>query len=182
MSQSWDQDRQRCRQAGIPDEVVYRPKTEIALELYDRVVKHGVRFGWLTFDEWYGSKPSFLWALAARGQNFVGEILRSFRAWLKPPRVTSRPFRRRQGGRGRRIPRLLAGSLSAQTVEHLTQTYPGLAAQAWQTWRVKDSDKGPLLWHVKQAGSAFPTRTGCPRGRIICWSASIRSAARSNTS
>jgi hypothetical protein len=24
--------------AGIPDEVVYRPKTEIALELYDRAV------------------------------------------------------------------------------------------------------------------------------------------------
>src|SRR5262245_47297308 len=28
---NWDQDRARCRQAGIPDEVVYRPKWQIAL-------------------------------------------------------------------------------------------------------------------------------------------------------
>ena len=33
LPESWHADRQRCRQAGIPDEVVYRPKTEIALEL-----------------------------------------------------------------------------------------------------------------------------------------------------
>lgn len=164
LPQSWDQDRQRCRQAGVPDEVVYRPKTEIALELYDRAVRHGVRFGWLTFDEWYGGKPPFLRALVARRQNFVGEIPRSFRAWLKPPRVTNRPFRRQQRGRGRRIPRLVAGSLPAQTVEHLAQTYPALAAQAWQTWRVKDTDKGPLLWHVKHARIWVADTHGLPEG------------------
>lgn len=164
LPQSWDQDRQRCRQAGIPDEMVYRPKTEIALELYDRAVRHGVRFGWLTFDEWYGGKPPFLRALVARRQNFVGEIPRSFRAWLKPPRVTNRPFRRQQRGRGRRIPRLVAGSLPPQTVEHLAQTYPALAAQAWQTWRIKDTDKGPLLWHVKHARIWLPDAHGLPEG------------------
>lgn len=164
LPQSWDHDRQRCRQAGIPDEVVYRPKTDIALELYDRAVRHGVRFGWLTFDEWYGGKPPFVRALVARRQNFVGEIPRSFRAWLKPPRVTSRPFHRRQRGRGRRVPRLLAGSQPAQAVEHLTQTYPALAAQAWQTWRVKDTNQGPLLWHVKQASIWLPDAHGLPEG------------------
>jgi len=34
--------------------MVYRPKTEIALELYDRAVANGIHFAWLTFDEWYG--------------------------------------------------------------------------------------------------------------------------------
>jgi SRSO17 transposase len=164
LPQSWDQDRPRCRQAGIPDEVVYRPKTQIALELYDRAVAHGVRFAWLTFDEWYGGKPPFLRALTARGQNFVGEIPSNFRAWLKPPRVTRRPFRRRQRGRGRRIPRLRAGSLLAPTVAHLAQTYPALAAQPWQTWRVKDTDKGPLLWHVKHALLWIPDEHGLPEG------------------
>ena len=32
LPKSWDEDRERCRAAGIPDEVVYRPKWEIAIE------------------------------------------------------------------------------------------------------------------------------------------------------
>jgi len=30
LPESWDQDRDRCREAGIPDTVVYRPKWRIA--------------------------------------------------------------------------------------------------------------------------------------------------------
>lgn len=32
----WDEDRRRCREAKIPDDVVYRPKYDIALEQLDR--------------------------------------------------------------------------------------------------------------------------------------------------
>jgi SRSO17 transposase len=35
---SWDQDRDRCDQAHIPDEVVYRPKWKISLEQIDRAL------------------------------------------------------------------------------------------------------------------------------------------------
>jgi SRSO17 transposase len=164
LPQSWDQDRERCREAGIPDEVVYRPKTEIALELYDRAVAHGVRFQWLTFDEWYGSKPEFLRALVSRGQKFVAEIPRNFRAWIKPPRVTSRPFRRNQRGQGRKIPRLVAGGPRNQTVEQLAQSHPALAAQRWKTWRIKETQKGPLVWHVKHVLIHIKDEQGLPAG------------------
>lgn len=36
LPQAWHEDRERCRQAKIPDEVVYRPKYTIALEQLDR--------------------------------------------------------------------------------------------------------------------------------------------------
>ena len=36
LPESWAEDRPRCRAAHIPDEMVYRPKWQIALELYDR--------------------------------------------------------------------------------------------------------------------------------------------------
>lgn len=149
LPESWDADRPRCRRAGIPEEVVYCPKTQIALELYDRAVKHGVRFAWLTFDEGYGGKPPFLRALAARQQKFVAEIPRNFRVWIEPPRVTRRPFRRKRRGHGRKVPRRVAGGPAVQTVEHLAQLHPALAAQRWQTWRIKDTHNGPLVWHVK---------------------------------
>ncbi len=41
--QNWSEDRARCRAAGIPDDVVYRPKWRIALELLEGAVRRGVR-------------------------------------------------------------------------------------------------------------------------------------------
>jgi SRSO17 transposase len=172
LPESWNADRARCRRAGIPDDVIYRPKSEIALELYDRAVAHGVHFEWLTFDEWYGSKPPFLRALAARHQKFVGEIPRVFAAWIKPPRVTTRPFHRKQGGRSRKTPRLVAGSCKAQTVEHLAQSHGALAAQPWRTWRIKDTQKGPLVWNVKHVPVFIKDEQGLPEGPyhlLVCY-------------
>jgi SRSO17 transposase len=143
----WATDHDRREQAGIPEEMTYRPKWQIGLELYDRAVGNGLHFDWLTFDEWYGGKPEFLRGLSARGQWFVGEVPRNFVGWLKPPRVVTRPFRRR-GGRGRKVPRLASGSLLARRIDVLLEQGQ-LRDQPWQQWRVKDGEKGPMVWEIK---------------------------------
>ena len=74
---SWDEDRERCDRAGIPDDVVYRPKWLIALEPYYRLTANGVVFDWLTFDAGYGSPPAFVSVLALVGQKFAGEVPKS---------------------------------------------------------------------------------------------------------
>jgi SRSO17 transposase len=149
LPQDWSADRQRCREAGIPDEIVYRPKTEIALELYDRAWANGVRFAWMTFDEWYGAKPAFLRGLRERRQCFVGEVPKNFLGWIDPPAVTSRPYRRGGRGRGRRTPRLRSDSRPAQTVEYWLKHHPRLRRQAWKRWRLRDGEKGPMVWETK---------------------------------
>jgi SRSO17 transposase len=78
LPESWDADRQRCREAGIPDDVHYRAKWRIALDQLIRLDGNGVRFDWLTFDEDYGSKVPFLAALSLVGQKFVAEVPVSF--------------------------------------------------------------------------------------------------------
>ena len=149
LPEDWSNDRERCRAAGIPDAMVYRPKTEIALELYDRARANGMGFEWLTFDEWYGAKPAFLRALEGRGQKFVGEVPKSFVAWTEPPPVTTRPFHRHGRGPGRRTPRLRARSRKPMTVEAMLRGHLPLRDQAWQRFRVKDGEKGPMVWEVK---------------------------------
>jgi SRSO17 transposase len=74
----WDADRERCRQAGIPDDLCYRAKWWIAFEQLIRLHRHGVRFDWLTFDEGYGSKVPLLRALNLIEQRFVAEVPKSF--------------------------------------------------------------------------------------------------------
>ena len=150
LPESWSGDRKRCQEAGIPDTMIYRPKWQIALELYDRALGNGVIFEWLTFDEGYGGKPDFLRELSARRQRFVGEVPRSFTGWLKAPRVVTRPFRHKGRGRGRKIPRLAAGSRPARRVEELLKQQ-AFRHQPWQRWRVKDGEKGPMVWEVKHA-------------------------------
>jgi SRSO17 transposase len=149
LPERWSDDRPRCREAGIPDAVVYRPKTDIALELYDRAVAHGVRFAWLTFDEWYATKPAFLRALDAREQKFVGEVHREVVAWTKMPRVTARRYRRGSRGRPRRTPRVVAGSPKPMTVGDMLRSHPPLRDQEWVRYRVKDGEKGPMVWEAK---------------------------------
>ncbi len=150
LPESWSDDRARCREAGIPEEISYRPKWTIALELYDRARDGGMTFDWLGFDEGYGGKPPFLRALDDRKQFFVGEVPTTFSAWINPPRVTERPFRRARG-RGRKTPRVVAGSCGASAVTDLLKYSPALRDQPWVGHRVKDGQKGPIVWETKHA-------------------------------
>lgn len=74
LPQSWDEDRARCRDAGIPDDVRYRPKWRIALDQLVRLNDNGVTFDWLVFDEGYGAAVPFLRILNLVGQRFVAEV------------------------------------------------------------------------------------------------------------
>jgi SRSO17 transposase len=78
LPEAWDADRDRCRAAGIPDGVTYRPKWELALDQVRRAAANGVGLDWLVFDEGYGGKPGFLAGLEAGGVVYVGEVPRTF--------------------------------------------------------------------------------------------------------
>lgn len=105
----------------------------------------------------------FLQALEGRQQPFVAEVPRSLRGWIEPPRVTQRPFRRR--GRGRKVPRIVAGSRPARTVKYLFWWHPGLADQDWQRFRVRDGEEGPMIWEVKHVPFYLQGPDGLPGPR-----------------
>jgi SRSO17 transposase len=125
LPESWDQDRERCRRACIPDEVRYRPKWQIALGQLDRVLANGIAFDWFTFDEGYGDKPGYLQGLQRRQVRFVGEVPKSFRCFGTRPRPGQRASR--ADALVRHSPQFYRQS--AQVVHLARQT---LGAQAWQ--------------------------------------------------
>lgn len=165
LPEDWAADRARCRAAGVPDQVEYRPKWRIALDLYDRARANDVRFDWLACDEGYGGKPEFLRQLEARGQGFVAEVPTTFTGWTIAPEVTERPYRRERG-RGRKTPRLKSGSRSAMSVQTMLKHSPALRDQAWVKYRVKDGQKGPLVWEVKHTMITMKDENGLPGMRL----------------
>ena len=54
LPQSWAQDRERCRAAGIPEEAEFATKPRQAQAMIDRAAAAGVPFAWFTADETYG--------------------------------------------------------------------------------------------------------------------------------
>ncbi len=72
--QTWHQHRDRCRAAGIPDEVVYRPKWKIALDLLERSIENGMGYKYLTADELYGGCADFREGVSGMGLTYVVDL------------------------------------------------------------------------------------------------------------
>jgi SRSO17 transposase len=54
LPESWTSDRERCRAAGIPDEVEFSTKPRQAMAMLGRAMDAGAPFGWVTADEAFG--------------------------------------------------------------------------------------------------------------------------------
>jgi SRSO17 transposase len=162
LPESWSEDRARCREAGIPDEMVYRPKWQIALELYDRSAAEGLAFSWITGDEGYGSKPGFLEGLAKRRQKFVLEVPRTFSVWERAPEVTTRGYRKGGRGSGRKTPRVKSGESLPRSVETVFWHSEAMKAKPWKKYRIKESQKGPIIWEAKRLRVTLKGSDGLP--------------------
>lgn len=160
---TWDQDRARCREAGIPDDVVYRPKWKIALDQVQRALGNGLRFSWLTFDEGYGGKPPFLRSLDGLGQNYVAELPCNFVGWTKPPEVLYREHARDRRGEGpRKFPRPKVRNTPACEVREILKHSPILRRVPWERFHVKDGSKGPMVWEAKRIAFWIKDEKGLP--------------------
>jgi SRSO17 transposase len=127
----WSEDRERCRKAKIPDDVLYRPKWRIALEQVARAIANGLILNWLTFDEYYGGKPAFLEELDAYlGMYYIGEIPRNFRCLATRPRG-KKP---KKGWKGKRADNLarFSSALNRRDWRGVSLTRLTLDNQEWQ--------------------------------------------------
>ena len=153
LPKSWSDDRERCRDAGIPDTLVHRPKWQIALELHREALDSGMHLDWLTADEHYGRPVEFHLELSRRGQKYVVEVPANFWCWRRKPRVVE----------GRHGPRR-SDHPAISTVADLTAYSPSFAGQDWQRFRIKDGSKGPVVWEVKAAPVCLKNEADLPTG------------------
>jgi SRSO17 transposase len=133
---TWHEDRDRCREAGIPDAVVYRAKWLIGLEQIRRARANGIRFAWMTFDEGYGGKPPFLRGLSELGQNYIGEVPSNVTAWTQPPAMLYREHTGPATGRTGKRPRLKVKNNPPVEVRHIASYSPLFRREDWQTYLV----------------------------------------------
>lgn len=75
LPQRWTDDPARRRAAHIPDDVGYRPKWRIALDLIGRHVQAGIPLGLMLADSFYGNVGEFRRGVRALGFEYALDVM-----------------------------------------------------------------------------------------------------------
>src|SRR3990172_5789184 len=142
---SWSEDRERRKEAGIPEEVVYRPKWRIALDLLKRTLADGVEMKWVTADEAYGRAMEFRDGVEDLGLLYVVEIPSNLVGWTRFPKIDA-VGTVLESGYPARVRRLAPDAKPARPVSELWER----GGPSWEQWLVKETKKGPSVWEVRE--------------------------------
>lgn len=141
LPESWTDDRERCRNAGVPDDVGYIPKWKIALGLIDDALAWGVQPRVTLADSWYGDITKFREGLTERKLVYNVGVRSTTVVW--PPGVELKVPKRKPGKTGRRptTPRSKSKPISMMNLAKRL----GRRAYRKVTWR--DGSRGQMSSH-----------------------------------
>jgi SRSO17 transposase len=77
LPESWTSDPARCAAAGIPGDVAFATKPELALRMINRALDAGTPAGWVTGDEVYGADPRLRAGIEERQVSYVLAVSKS---------------------------------------------------------------------------------------------------------
>jgi SRSO17 transposase len=130
LPRSWTDDRERCRSAGVGDDVDFATKPALAAAMIARALDAGVPASWVTGDEVYGNDPALREMLHSRQIGYVLAIAANHRL---------------DAGFGRREARDLIGSLPPQ-VWSTHSAADGAKGRRYYAWALIDlAEPGNLL-------------------------------------
>jgi len=148
LPKEWTEDRTRRKKNYIPDDVEFKTKPQIALELIDRAKSNGIEVMAWTADELYGRDGSFLDGLDQRGEAFVVEVPPNAHVWLSKPKVLRKPPPN-SGRRRKKYPRLRKREQKPSEVQNLAKYSPAFHQRTPQHYRIKDTHRGSEVWEIR---------------------------------
>ncbi len=143
--EEWADDPVRRAEAGVPPEVVFRTKPELALEMLTVAASDGVPCRWVGGDSVYGDSPTFVQGVRQLGKWYVLDTGCDTRVWTEEPQVIpaeQRPKPRR--GRPYTQP-LVVGE--AKRVDEVIAALP---AKAWRRVAVAEGSQGPRVYEYAE--------------------------------
>jgi len=135
LPESWANDQARRQEAGIPDDICFKPKWQLALELIDQVRGWELPDRAVVADAGYGDTPEFRDGLEARQLPYMVGVSPNLGVWGKPPKVKIPEYR----GRGAPATRYDYGAQRPSSVRDVA-----LKAKGWKKVRWREGTKGWL--------------------------------------
>ena len=143
LPEEWAADRERRQEAGVPENVVFRTKPELALEMVQNAVDEGLPFRWVGGDSLYGDSPKFVQGVRALGKWYVLDTSRDARVWTSRPRL--QPLG--AGSRGGRPRTRVRAEQKPQSVGEVIEQIP---SAAWKRMSVGNGSQGPRFYEYAE--------------------------------
>ncbi len=139
LPEQWINDPVRRKEAGIPEEVTFRTKPDLALDLVDEVKGWGLEGRLVLADSAYGDVFEFRQGLRSRELDYVVQVSGGLMAWTKDPHPAKPPMKR-----GGKIPRKRFYANDFPPPRSLCQIAQELPSGSWKTVTWREGTKGPL--------------------------------------
>jgi SRSO17 transposase len=136
----WAQDRRRRRAVGVPDDLEFQPKWQLALAQIRALLAEGVPPAPVVADAGYGDTTEFREAVTAAGLAYAVGVKGETTVWR--PGQAPRPPTPRRGGRGR--PSIRVRRTARHQPVSLTRLAAELPASAWQTVTWREGTRGAM--------------------------------------
>jgi SRSO17 transposase len=139
LPEQWINDSARRKEAGVPEEITFKTKTELSLDLIDEVRGWGLQDRLVLADSGYGDAYEFREGLRSRKLDSVVQVSGELTAWVQDPHPAEPPMKR-----GGKIPRKRLYAKELPPTRSLYQIAKDLPSGSWKaiTWR--KGTKGPL--------------------------------------
>jgi SRSO17 transposase len=137
LPEEWTDDRERCRQAGIPTDRPFATKPQLARQMLARAFAAGVLATWVTGDSVYGGNRRLRMWLEGQPQAYVLAVPGQEYVWLD--------------GRQRQVKTVLAA----------------LPADGWTRLSAGDGTKGPRWYDWRWLPLAAPLEPGWRRWLLV---------------
>ena len=140
LTQEWIADRKRRKKTGVPHQIKFQTKPQIAAEMLRRTRAAGkVQFDWIVADSLYGDSGEFLDALEAMPQRYLLEVKKNTLVWTVDPATlpgaTPGPKKRKK-----------LGSYRYREVRSVQEIAADLPADAWRPLKLREGANGPLVF------------------------------------
>jgi SRSO17 transposase len=139
LPKQWANDPVRRKKAGVPEEITFRTKPELALDLIDEVKGWGLQGRLVLADSAYGDVFEFRQGLRGRGLDCVVQVSGDLTAWTEDPHPAKPPMKR-----GGNIPRKRFYTNDFPPARSLCQIAKDLPSRSWKTVTWREGTKGPL--------------------------------------
>jgi SRSO17 transposase len=137
LPKEWTEDRERCRQAGIPDDQAFATKPQLARQMLARTFDAGVVLAWVAGDSVYGDDRVLRGWLEERKQAYVLAVSSNETVWI---------------------------SHEQQQVQAIVAELP---TQGWERLSAGRGSKGPRTYDWRRLELSDPPQSGWKRWLLL---------------
>jgi len=162
LPKDWIDDKKRRKKCGIPDDVVFKTKVELAWEMILHAKDNGVPFGWIGIDCFYGRDSWLRNQIDREDMIYIADVPCNIGVWLERPRTGVPP--RKEGARGRNPTRekVVEGPDPIKIRDLKDQ----LEFDQWSHVFIRDTERREL-WSNIATVRVYPVVDGLPGDE--CW-------------